>query len=293
MKIKQQMNDVQKIEIVDLNIQLIKEFANLACKLPSVVEFKTRVEEGDDILINEFLKLRKEWAKTKINMSANKKTKYELELHAKAFWILDYLYKRPEKLKLIIEHDIDTLPKGNSILYNSVKSQEELLSFLVEKEGIEKHKERIEIDNQFFPDENSTKSANNALNKIITENKTTIDERIFKTKLSENEREARCNEIIADNGGKIVKGIDNRLFVEAKEEHRPIIMYLLGGKYPTDIKSLQVVTITKLHALLHEITDVDGEGKDKGNKVIPGFIKRFCIEHIRDKSGNPIKNIKR
>jgi hypothetical protein len=116
---------------------------------------------------------------------------------------------------------------------------------------------------------------------------------IFKTKLSDKERSELCDDIIANNGSRTVKkGEDNRLFVEALEKHRPTLMYLLGGNYPEKIESMKVVVIANLYALLKEKTDVDGEGKNANKKVVPEFMKRFCIEHFRNSAGKRIKAIK-
>jgi hypothetical protein len=116
--------------------------------------------------------------------------------------------------------------------------------------------------------------------------------RQFKTNLDENERIELCDRIISEKGGKQEAKEDNRLFIDITEAHRPTLMYLLGGKYPEKVEIMKVAVIGNLSTLLKKITDVDGVGKNSGTKVIPEFMKRFCIEFLRKRDGGSIKAIK-
>ena len=129
-----------------------------------------------------------------------------------------------------------------------------------------------------------------------------LETNIFLTKLNEKEQLIKCDEIINKKGfvteqvynGFGDKGttIETKVFEDVKEKHRPTVMYLLGGDYPDEVETMKVAVIANLSALLKQITDVDGTGKDIGKKVVPEFMKRFCIEHLRNSKGGLIKAIK-
>jgi len=125
---------------------------------------------------------------------------------------------------------------------------------------------------------------------------------IFLTNLNEEERLKKCNEIINKNGfvteqlyvGSGDKGItvEKKVFKNITEKQRPTLMYILGGNYPDEVKMIEVAVIANLSELLKQITNVDGTGKNIRNKVVPEFMKRFCIEYLRNSKGGLIKAIK-
>jgi len=119
-------------------------------------------------------------------------------------------------------------------------------------------------------------------------------ESTFETVLSDERGIEICNEIITNKGSRAGKGgHDNRLFVEVTEKHRSTLMYLLGGARPGEVVPIRYVNQGNIFLLLQSITDVEGVGKDKGNKVVPNFMRKvICPEILRDRNGNRFKEIK-
>lgn len=296
------MKEQNKTESTNLYFGILTRIALLSNNFHEIIEMKERLDSGE---INE--KIKNEWRELigdSVNhqqeieaikkSEENKKSLFSIYSHPfmmKFNWFyINYIHGIPERFKLIFEENINTLPHGNEIFYNSVKSHEAILSFLIKKEGIEKFKERVEMDNLFFPDKNSTKSANRALNNILSKK----DLPVFETILSKEKRTELCNEIIANNGNRIgKKGEDNRLFVDITSNHKLTLMYLLGGDRPEEIVPIKYAVNSNIYSLLKSITDVDGKGTNLGKKVVPMFMcEKICPEILRDKNGDKFDKIK-
>ena len=154
------------------------DVAKLSNDLTDIIAMKNRIENGyiEDNILKEWLDIRKEFVNCKAElkeMLENKEILFRHPTVAKLNWLMvNYIYGNVERLKHIVENDIDTFPKNNEILYNSIDSQFNLIDFLIKKDGIEKWKDRIEKDNLLFPESNSTKSANHAFNRNNDDKKT-------------------------------------------------------------------------------------------------------------------------
>jgi hypothetical protein len=169
---------ITRKENMDPLIKIQFDVAKLSNDLTDIIAMKNRIENGyiEDNVIKEWLDIRKEFVNCKAElkeMLENKEILFRHPTVVKLNWLMvNYIYGNVERLKRIVENDIDTLPKNNEILYNSIDSQFNLIDFLIKKDGIEKWKDRIEKDNLLFPESNSTKAANTAFNRINEDKKT-------------------------------------------------------------------------------------------------------------------------
>ena len=276
-----------------------KYIADQSIVFPHIIEMKNRIDNSEDLVesvISEWVQIRKEWIREKIEIKElrDNGTTTEFYLHPtmnKCNWLYyTYIAENPEMYKRILDNDLDTKPKGNKILENSLVSHEVILSILFKNEGLEKWKAKIEDNNYFHPEKVSTKSELRILNKFVAN----TTEKVFKTNLNYEQRKVLCDEIISNNGSKIgTKREDNRLFVDITEKHRPTLMYLLGGARPEKIEPIKYAVNSNIYLLLKSITNVDGTGKNKGEKVVPNFMKtKICPEILRDKDGKKFDKIK-
>lgn len=106
----------------------------------------------------------------------------------------------------------------------------------------------------------------------------------FETTLNDHERLEVCNKIIADKGGKIIKSIDERLFIGIEEKHKQTLIYLLGGVRPTThIKKINIKSQDVVYDLLYRISA--HKNKNKNNETyVPAFVlKNICPETLEIK----------
>jgi hypothetical protein len=285
----------EKLELIRVQSKIAEE----SIVFPFIIEMKNRIDTGEDLvesIIKEWLQIRKEWLRDKLEIKALTDNKKLSDLYShptmnKFNWLFcTYIAGNIEMLKRILDNDLDTKPKGNNILENSLISHEVILSFLFEKEGLEKWKAKIKDNEYYHPENVSTKSELRVLNKYIGKKA----EKVFKTNLTDKQRVALCDEIISNNGSRIgVNGQDNRLFVDISEKHRQTLMYLFGGDRPEKIVPINYAVNSNIYSLLKSITDVDGTGKNKGGKVVPNFMAtKICTEILRDKDGKKFDKIK-
>jgi hypothetical protein len=87
----------------------------------------------------------------------------------KLHWLLvNYIFGKPQRMKAILESDIKTKPIG-SIFLNSVKSQEAIIFYMLDKGllDIDNYKEEIEIFKIGFPEDKVIIFSERALNKYL------------------------------------------------------------------------------------------------------------------------------
>jgi len=109
----------------------------------------------------------------------------------------------------------------------------------------------------------------------------------FKTTLSNEERLIVCNKIIADKGGKIEAGIDQRLFIGIEEKHKPTLIYLLGGECPTKIIKLNIVSHPKMYKFLLQYSD----HYYNGLRCLPVNIREEFFPQLLNKKGKQITKL--
>jgi len=196
-------------------------------------------------------------------------------------------------MKRILDNDLDTKPKGNKILENSLISHDVILSFLFENEGFEKWEAKI-IDNEYYhPEKVSTKSELRFLNKFIA-NTLKND---FKTNLNDEQRKALCDEIISNDGSyndKMANGKQYKIktFVDLEEKHKPTLMYLLGGTKPDKIDKIKMTTHQKVYDLLYQYST---HTNIKGEKCLPDFLTKsknnICSKTLLNSKGGEITKL--
>jgi hypothetical protein len=120
----------------------------------------------------------------------------------------------------------------------------------------------------------------------------------FNTNLTDEQRVALCDEIIS-SGGYYIEKLENgktppiKVFSDINEKHRTTLNYLLGGDKPEEITPIRYAVNSNVFLLLKYITDVDGTGINKDNKVVPNFMRtKICPKILRDKDGKKFDKIK-
>lgn len=150
-----------KLNVKELDKEKIELFYYLADSVknePYILEMKERIENGD-IELN----IIKEWEglRNENNMFP------QYPPLGKLSWLLvNYIFGKLQRMKAILESDIKTKPIG-SIFLNSVKSQEAIIFYMLDKGllDIVSYKEEIEICKIGFPDDKVIKFSERALNK--------------------------------------------------------------------------------------------------------------------------------
>lgn len=151
---------LSEVKLDNDTIGFIFYHANSIKNEPYIAEMKARIENGD-VEVN----LIKEW--DRISEEYRKWPQYPPI--GKLFWILvNYFFGKPERLKYLIEHNIETQPIG-SVFLNSVRSHEAIIAYMLDNSLLDydSFKDEIEILKIGFPDNKVVKFSERAINKYV------------------------------------------------------------------------------------------------------------------------------
>lgn len=168
------LDSTENNELFEVQINYMTEVARISNNFPDIIDMKRRIEDGnvDENVIKEWLILRKErddCSEELKEMREKKENVYKHPFLRKFSWLMvNYIYGKPKRLNRILEYDINTQPKDEEILYNSIKSQKKFISVAIKNEGVEKWKDKIEIDRLLFPNDKAAITAELALNNILS-----------------------------------------------------------------------------------------------------------------------------